>query len=41
MDYGRIIRIVRHTGEVETYIIAKPDKNKAVAKINAAGRTPA
>lgn len=35
MEYGRIIRIVRHNGEVETYIIAEPDKAKAVAKLAA------
>lgn len=35
MEYGRIIRIVRHGGAVETFIIAEPDKAKAVAKLTA------
>jgi hypothetical protein len=33
--HGRIIRIVRRDGEVETYVIAEPDKAKAVAKLAA------
>lgn len=35
MEYGRIIRIVRRHGEVETYVIAEPNKAKAVAKLTA------
>jgi hypothetical protein len=35
MQHDRIIRITRHNGEVETYIIAEPDKAKAVAKLTA------
>jgi hypothetical protein len=39
MEYGRIIRIVRRHGEVETYVIAEPDKAKAVAKVAARAAT--
>ena len=35
MEYGRIIRIVRRNGEVETYVVAEPDKAKAVEKLTA------
>lgn len=39
MQYGRIVRIVRHTGAVETYVVAEPDKAKAVAKLSARAAT--
>lgn len=35
MQHGRIIRIVRHSGDVETYVIAEPDRAKAVQKLAA------
>ena len=39
MEFGRIIRIVRRNGEVETYVLAEPDKAKAVAKLAARAAT--
>jgi hypothetical protein len=35
MQHGRIIRITRPEGAVETYVVAEPDKAKAVAIIEA------
>lgn len=39
MEHGRIIRVTRQSGEVETYIVAEPDKAKAVAKLAARAAT--
>ena len=39
MEYGRIVRIVRSHGEVETYVVAESDKAKAVAKLAARAAT--
>lgn len=39
IEYGRIVRIVRRHGEVETYVIAEPDKAKAVAQLAARAAT--
>lgn len=35
MDHGRIVRIVRQDGAIDTYVVAEPDKAKAVATVTA------
>jgi hypothetical protein len=33
--HGRIVRVARATGAINTYVVAEPDKDKAVAIIKA------